>query len=263
MQVLQPKYTFKAVTKDCSRKVPPIPTFTFNNHIKYPTFTDSRDWMTPRGSISSVVSAAYTNFVYNDDCESVDDKENGDEVCFYLNLSISSCCIQSYVQYLITLFYGSILSTYIDTKSIRVCFPQEVKAISDWDLLKLNSPEWIYITVGSIAAFIQGACFPVFAMLFGYTSGVSLHRSNNWVTCTQTLDNFLYRFQIFVLADHNEMLYLADLYSGLFVVVAAVAGISMCLQSTTFTSAGLKMTTRLRHQYFSALLRQVMYFKLY
>lgn len=109
---------------------------------------------------------------------------------------------------------------------------EDVTPVSDWQLLKLNTPEWLYLTVGSIAAFIQGACFPVFALLLGYTSG------------------------IFILPDENEVLYFADLYSGLFLVVAAVAGISMCIQSSTFTTAGLKMTTRLRYKYFSALLRQ-------
>lgn len=52
-------------------------------------------------------------------------------------------------------------------------FLQEIKPVSDWDLLKLNGTEWPYIVVGSIAAFIQGACFPIFALLFGYTGGVS------------------------------------------------------------------------------------------
>lgn len=64
-------------------------------------------------------------------------------------------------------------------------------------------------------------------------------------------------FQIYALNDREEVIYLSNLYSGLFLVVAAVAGISMFLQSTTFTIAGLKMTTRLRYQYFGALLRQV------
>lgn len=63
--------------------------------------------------------------------------------------------------------------------------------------------------------------------------------------------------QIFALTDRKEMLFYGDLYAGLFVVVAAIAGISMCLQSSTFTTAGLKMTSRLRKQYFEALLRQV------
>ncbi|KAJ0183787.1 hypothetical protein K1T71_000210 [Dendrolimus kikuchii] len=149
---------------------------------------DTHDWMTPRGSISSVMSTGFQNFVFNTDLES--EHEDDDD--------------------------------------------EEVQAVSDWQLLKLNAPEWPLITVGSVAAFIQGACFPVFALLFGFSSG------------------------IFALSDRQEIVYLADLYSGMFIVIAAVAGLSMFLQSTTFTTAGLKMTTRLRHQYFSALLRQDM-----
>ncbi|XP_063837633.1 multidrug resistance protein homolog 49-like [Ostrinia nubilalis] len=150
------------------------------------TKRDSHDWMTPRGSISSVMSTGLQNFVYNADLESDDDSEK----------------------------------------------EEESKPISDWQLLKLNAPEWPLIVVGSIAAFLQGTCFPVFAWLFGYSSG------------------------IFVLPDRSQITYLADLYSGMFIVVAAIAGCTMCLQSTTFTNAGLKMTSRLRQQYFAALLRQ-------
>ncbi|CAB3235149.1 unnamed protein product [Arctia plantaginis] len=144
---------------------------------------DNQHWMTPRGSISSVVSVGYQSFMLNADAEN---KENIEE-----QVDVTGC-----------------------------------------QILKLNSPEWIYITIGSIAAFAQGACFPVFSLLFGYTSA------------------------IFILTDHDLLLYLADLYAGLFLVVASVAGIGMCLQSFTFTTAGLKMTTRLRIQYFAALLRQ-------
>ncbi|XP_034839685.1 multidrug resistance protein homolog 49-like isoform X2 [Maniola hyperantus] len=146
---------------------------------------ESHDWMTPRGSITSVMSAGLQNFVYNADYDSEEEKDD-----------------------------------------------EDVKPVSDWQLLKLNAPEWPFIVVGSIAAFIQGSCFPVFALLFGYTAG------------------------IFVLESRGDIIYQADFYSGMFLVVAAVAGLSMFLQSTTFTNAGLKMTTRLRQQYFSALLKQ-------
>ncbi|XP_072931072.1 multidrug resistance protein homolog 49-like [Epargyreus clarus] len=148
---------------------------------------DSHDWMTPRGSISSVMSTGLQNFVSSADFESEGDDDDDDE---------------------------------------------KVKNVSDWELLKLNGPEWPSITVGSIAALVQGACFPAFALLFGYSGG------------------------IFVLPNRADIIYLADFYSGMFVVVAAVAGASMCLQSSTFTNAGLKMTSRLRQQYFSSLLKQ-------
>ncbi|XP_061382310.1 multidrug resistance protein homolog 49-like [Danaus plexippus] len=147
---------------------------------------DSHDWMTPRGSISSVMSTGLQSFIYNSDFDDEDEKDDEDEV----------------------------------------------KPVSDWQLMKLNGPEWPYIVVGSIAAFVQGSCFPVFALIFGYTSG------------------------IFILPDRNDIIYYADFYSGMFLVVAAIAGISMFLQSTTFTHAGLRMTSRLRQQYFSALLKQ-------
>ncbi|KAM3968871.1 LOW QUALITY PROTEIN: multidrug resistance protein homolog 49-like [Aphomia sociella] len=147
---------------------------------------DSHDWMTPRGSISSVISTGLQNFVYNADFEEEEEMDK----------------------------------------------EEEVKPVSDWQLLKLNGPEWPLILVGSISAFLQGACFPVFALLFGYASGIFVYNRN------------------------EDIIYYADLYSGMFVVVAAIAGVAMCLQSTTFTNAGLKMTTRLRHQYFAGLLRQ-------
>lgn len=62
---------------------------------------------------------------------------------------------------------------------------------------------------------------------------------------------------MFALEDHGEIIRQSGIYAGLFLVVAAIAGVSMCLQSATFTNAGLKMTTRLRLRYFSSLLKQV------
>lgn len=151
---------------------------------RHSTRRESHDWMTPRGSITSVMSTALQNFAYNVDDESeVDESE------------------------------------------------ANLKA-SDWELLKLNAPEWPQLLVGSIAAAVQGACFPIFALLFGLAIGV------------------------FASEDHEEILASSALLSGMFVVVATIAGISMCLQSTCFTSAGLKMTTRLRVQCFASYLKQ-------
>lgn len=53
-------------------------------------------------------------------------------------------------------------------------FPQEIKPVTWYELLKLNAPEWKQILIGSIAAFVQGACFPAFSVLFGHTLGVSI-----------------------------------------------------------------------------------------
>lgn len=131
--------------------------------------------------------------------------------------------------------------------------------MSSWDILKLNAPEWVYITIGSVAAFLQGACFPAFALLFGFTSGVSnFHNLSHYTFISFISQNECFAvFQIFVLTNRDELISLGDMYAGLFVVVAAIAGVSMCLQSSTYTTAGLKMTTRLRELYFNALLSQV------
>ncbi|XP_048004619.1 multidrug resistance protein homolog 49-like [Leguminivora glycinivorella] len=153
---------------------------------QYSSRKEPCDWMTPRSSISSVVSNGLQNFSrrYGEEIREIEDDQ------------------------------------------------EEVKPVSDWDLLKLNAPEWPLLTIGAIAATIQGACFPAFAVLLGYTVA------------------------IFTSSDPEYLVSMADLYSGLFVVVAAVAGVTMCLQSVTFTNSGLKMTTRLRQQYFASLLVQ-------
>lgn len=68
---------------------------------------------------------------------------------------------------------------------------QQVKPLSDWEILKLNGPEWPLIMIGSIAAFIQGACFPVFALLFGFCSGV--------IISLTFLEYFFFKLSLYVL----------------------------------------------------------------
>ncbi|XP_048489395.1 multidrug resistance protein homolog 49 [Plutella xylostella] len=111
---------------------------------------------------------------------------------------------------------------------------EEIKPVGSWELLKQNGPEWLLIVVGTIAAFLQGACFPAISVIIGYAVGM------------------------FNSSDYDAVVSQSNLLVGLFIAVAAVAAVAMCLQSSTFTSAGLKMTTRLRLQYFSSLLRQEM-----
>lgn len=41
-------------------------------------------------------------------------------------------------------------------------------------MLRLNSPEWHFITIGAIAAIVMGASFPAFAIIFGDFYGVIL-----------------------------------------------------------------------------------------
>ncbi|KAI5641363.1 ABC transporter transmembrane region domain-containing protein [Phthorimaea operculella] len=200
-------------------------------HRRHSTRRESHDWMTPRGSIVSVMSTGLQNFVYNADFESDEEVEEEDEevkpISDWALLRLNAPEWPYMVVGSIAAFMqGACFPVF------AVLFGLTASPISDWALLRLNAPEWPYMVVGSIAAFMQGACFPVFAVLFGLTAS------------------------IFKLRERNEVTYKADLYAGMFVLVAAVAGTSMCLQGYSFTHAGLKMTSRLRQQYFGGLLRQ-------
>lgn len=41
-------------------------------------------------------------------------------------------------------------------------------------ILKMNAPEWFYIIIGCIAALVNGASQPAFAILFSEIIGVSI-----------------------------------------------------------------------------------------
>lgn len=53
----------------------------------------------------------------------------------------------------------------------------ELKKTSYWSafekIIKLNSPEWLEIAIGCIAAVFTGAAFPVYSIFFGDLIGVS------------------------------------------------------------------------------------------
>lgn len=59
--------------------------FEYKNRI---IFADSHDWMTPRASISSVISAGLQNFVYNADIDSEEEKEDEEVFLGFLNSCI-------------------------------------------------------------------------------------------------------------------------------------------------------------------------------
>ena len=46
------------------------------------------------------------------------------------------------------------------------------KDVSIWRILRMNKPEWVYITLGVIGATIQGLSTPVYAMIFGELMGL-------------------------------------------------------------------------------------------
>ncbi|KAL5289501.1 pgp-2.2 family protein [Megaselia abdita] len=119
-----------------------------------------------------------------------------------------------------------------DIFSINAEKVKEKYNISFYSLMKLNKPEWKLILVGCIAACLHGATFPVWAVLFGEFYGEFANLDNNYVQQQ------------------------SNLYSYYFIAVGVVSGLGIFLQTYLFTLAGVKMTSRLRHQSFKAMLSQ-------
>lgn len=108
-----------------------------------------------------------------------------------------------------------------------------VKSVSMWRILKLNSPEWRYLLVGSIGAIIGGAALPVFAVLFGEFFGLMVY-------------------------EEQEARRIGFLYSMLFLVLGVLACLGTFFQTYMFNVAGMKLTTRLRTQMFESTMNQEM-----
>ncbi|KAK9877122.1 hypothetical protein WA026_016868 [Henosepilachna vigintioctopunctata] len=108
----------------------------------------------------------------------------------------------------------------------------EIKSISFWQIIKMNSPEWIQITIASIASIISGFSFPIFALLIGDIIWV-LSGTDDDVMRTETNKYCLY-----------------------FVIAGIVVGLSTMINIYFFTYAGESLTLRLRSQLFKAMLRQ-------
>ncbi|XP_054737347.1 multidrug resistance protein homolog 49 [Anastrepha obliqua] len=104
-------------------------------------------------------------------------------------------------------------------------------------LMKMNAPEWRYLLIGCIASMLHGATFPTWAVLFGDFFGMMSDPDDAYITKQSIL------------------------FSMLFIVIGTVAGVGSLLQSYMFTAAGAKMTSRLRHDAFRAIISQeVAYF---
>lgn len=111
---------------------------------------------------------------------------------------------------------------------------EDKKKASFMYLMKVNSKEWPYITLGIIGSFIVGASFPVFAVIFGEIYGI--------------------------LSDDNqeEVKRQANIYSIVFLVLGFLVGIGTFLQTYMFTFAGVKLTSRLRILTFKSMMSQEM-----
>lgn len=99
-------------------------------------------------------------------------------------------------------------------------------------LMKLNAPEWRYILWGCLAAAMHGSTFPLWGLFFGDFFGI--------------LSN----------GDENVVRHEGNNISFIFLGIGIMAGLGTMLQSYMFTTAGVKMTTRLRQTAFKTIMSQ-------
>lgn len=108
----------------------------------------------------------------------------------------------------------------------------EEPKISFVQLMKLNAPEWRYIVWGCIAAAMHGVTFPLWGLFFGDFFGI--------------LSN----------GDPDVVRHEGNNISYIFIGIGLMAGLGTMLQSYMFTTAGVKMTTRLRKTAFKTIMSQ-------
>ncbi|RZC33786.1 multidrug resistance protein 1, partial [Asbolus verrucosus] len=111
---------------------------------------------------------------------------------------------------------------------------EDKKYVSLWSILKLNTPEWVYILVGCAASIVMGCSMPAFAVIFGDIMGVLSEQNETYV--------------------RKE----TDKFCIYFVIAGVASGIATFLQIFMFSIAGEKLTMRLRSKMFQAMLRQEM-----
>ncbi|GLH02038.1 Multidrug resistance protein homolog 49 [Gryllus bimaculatus] len=111
--------------------------------------------------------------------------------------------------------------------------PPPVKML---DVLKMNSPEWIFITIGTLSSIIMGCAMPVFAILFGDIMQVLAEAKAG--------------------GDSDQVRKDSNVYCLYFVIAGIAVGISTFLQIYSYSIAGEKLTMRLRGLAFEAMMRQ-------
>ncbi|KAJ3619098.1 hypothetical protein MTP99_005885 [Tenebrio molitor] len=101
-------------------------------------------------------------------------------------------------------------------------------------ILKVNSPEWFYISVGCITSVITGSALPLYGLVYGDIIGV--------------------------LADDNDSYVReqSNLFSLYFVIIGIITGVATFFQMYFFAIAGEKLTKRIRGNMFRAILSQEM-----
>ena len=99
-------------------------------------------------------------------------------------------------------------------------------------LLRLNSPEWHFILVGSIASLVLGAVTPVFALFLAEI------------------------YDLFTEPDLVKQARLTRLYAIGVILSGFVGGACLFIASWTFAKSGEELVMRIRRRIFASLLRQ-------
>ena len=99
-------------------------------------------------------------------------------------------------------------------------------------IFRLNSPEWIWIVIGSLSSVTFGAMQPLFALFFSKI------------------------YALFAEPDLKEQERLINIYAGIIFLVGAIGGLTQFLTTYAFSKSGEALTTRMRNMTFSAMLRQ-------
>ncbi|XP_002061354.3 multidrug resistance protein homolog 49 [Drosophila willistoni] len=108
----------------------------------------------------------------------------------------------------------------------------EKPKISFLNLMRLNAPEWPFMAVGCVASVMHGATFPLFGLFFGNFFGILSNDNDDYIR-SETID-----------------------VSIIFIGIGLLAGFGTMLQTYMFTTAGVKMTTRLRKKAFQTIVSQ-------
>ncbi|XP_030057521.1 ATP-binding cassette sub-family B member 5 isoform X2 [Microcaecilia unicolor] len=106
------------------------------------------------------------------------------------------------------------------------------KEVSFFRLLKLNKSEWPSITLGTLAAFINGGSHPAFCIIFAKIITIFASEDKEWI-----------RQQ-------------SNIFSIIFVVIGIVCFITFFMQGFLYGRSGEALTMKLRHMAFKAMLRQ-------
>nr|XP_033786801.1 ATP-binding cassette sub-family B member 5 isoform X3 [Geotrypetes seraphini] len=107
-----------------------------------------------------------------------------------------------------------------------------IPKVSFFRLLKLNKSKWPSITLGTMAAFINGGSHPAFCIIFAKV------------------------ITIFASDDNDQIRHETNIFSIIFVVIGVVCFITYFMQGFLYGRSGEALTMKLRHLAFKAMLRQ-------